>query len=112
MPLDLNVVLGPDNIVLDADPAPPPWGTATSPIEFLSHVCCGKTAGWIEMPFGTKVGLGPGHIMLLGDPVPTAQKGSTAPLPHDFWPMSIVAKQSPISATAEHLLLPCDAIQA
>jgi len=47
-----------------------------------------------------EVGLGPGHIALDGDPAPPPQKG-TAP---NFRPMSIVAKRSPISATAEPLL--------
>jgi len=49
------------------------------------------------MPLGTEVGLGPGDIVLDRDPAPQG----TAP---NFWPMSIVAKRSPISATAEHLL--------
>jgi len=53
------------------------------------------------MPFGTEVDLGPGDIVLDGDPAPP--KGGTAP-PPTFWPMSIVAKRSPISATAELLL--------
>jgi len=48
------------------------------------------------MPLGKEVGLGPGHIVLDGDPALTA-----AP-PH-FRPMPIVAKRSPISATAELL---------
>ena len=47
------------------------------------------------------VGLGPGHIVLHGDPRPPPLKRGTSP---NFWPMSIVAKRSPISATAEHLL--------
>jgi len=34
---------------------------AESP-QFLAHVCCGQTAGWIKMPFGREVGIGPGHI--------------------------------------------------
>jgi len=51
------------------------------------------------MPLGTKVGLGPGHIVLHGDPAPP--EGAQL---HNFRPMSIVAKRSPISATAEHLL--------
>ena len=53
------------------------------------------------MPLGKEVGLGPGHIVLDGDPVrtqPAQQLLST------FWPMSIVAKRSPILATAELLL--------
>jgi len=53
------------------------------------------------MPLGKEVGLGPGHIVLYGDPVGT--QPSTAAPPH-FRPMSIVAKQSPNSATAELLL--------
>jgi len=50
------------------------------------------------MPLGKEVGLGSGHIVLDGDPAPTA-----AP-PH-FRPMPIVAKRSPISATAELLYI-------
>ena len=52
------------------------------------------------MPLGKEVGLGPGHIVLDGDPVGT-QPATAAP-PH-FRPMPIVAKLSPISATAELL---------
>jgi len=49
------------------------------------------------MPLGKEVGLGPGHIVLDGDPALTAA-------PPYLWPMPIVAKRSPISATAELLL--------
>ena len=46
-----------------------------------------------------EVGLGPGDIVLdMGTQVPP-QKG--APQPPTFRPVSVVAKQSPISATAE-----------
>ena len=62
---------------------------------------CGQTVGWIKMPLGKVVGLGPGYIVLDGDPVGT-QPPTAAP-PH-FWHMPIVAKRSPISATAELLL--------
>jgi len=55
---------------------------------------------WIKMLPGQEVGLGPGHIVLQGDPAPP-QKGAQA---SNFRPMSIEAKRSPISATAEHLL--------
>jgi len=51
------------------------------------------------MPLGTKVGLGPGHIVFYGDPAPQEKRGHNP----DFLSMSIVAKRSPISATAEHL---------
>jgi len=52
------------------------------------------------MPLGAEVGLGPRNIALDGDPAPP--KVAQRP---NFRPMSIVAKRSPTSATAEHLLL-------
>ena len=58
-------------------------------------------AKWLngsKMPLGTELGLGPCQIVLDGDPAPP-KRGKAA----QFWPMPIVAKQSPISATAEHL---------
>jgi len=90
------VGLGPGNIVLDTDPAsPPPRGTALTP----NFVCCGQTAGWMKMPLGTNVSLDPGRIVLHGEPAPLPK---VAHLPC-FRPMAIVAKWSPILATAEHL---------
>jgi len=53
------------------------------------------------MPLGTKVGLGPGHIVSHGDPASPSIRGTA----HNFWPVSTVAKRSPISATAEHLFI-------
>jgi len=53
------------------------------------------------MPLGTEVGLGTGDILLDGDPAPPKWGNSTPSL----WPMSIVAKQSPISETAELLFI-------
>ena len=47
-----------------------------------------------------EVGLGPGNIVLDGDPAPLTESDTAAPT---FRPMSIVAKWSPISATAELL---------
>jgi len=52
------------------------------------------------MPLGMKVGLGPGHIALAGVQL-SLRKGHNSPHP-TFLP--IVARQSPISATAELLL--------
>jgi len=52
------------------------------------------------MPLGKEVGLGPGHIVLDGDPVGTLPPSPQQPL-HTFRPMSVVAKRSPVSATAE-----------
>jgi len=71
------------------------WGTA--PSQFSAHVRCGHA--WIKMPLGREVGLGPGDIVLDGDPAPPKRGQPACPI---FGP-SIVAKQSPISATAEHL---------
>jgi len=126
-------------------PSSPSSKRGQSP-QFLAHVCCGQTAGWIKMPLGTMVGLGPGSIVLDADPAPpprgtapkfrpcllwpnswmdedaTRYEGRPRSRPHcvtwgpsfpsqkvfwgitpDFRPMSIVAKRSPISATAYHL---------
>jgi len=49
------------------------------------------------MPLGTEVGLGPDDIALDGDPAPV-EGGTAAPT---FRPMYIVAKRSPITATAD-----------
>jgi len=46
---------------------------------------------------GTKVGFGPGDLVLDGDPA-LPERDTAVPT---FRPMSIVAKRSPISATAE-----------
>ena len=109
-----EVDLGPGDVVLDGDPAPPPpnrgrtlpnfcpcllcqngwmdqdptwyggrprprphsarWGPSSPPQkgaephpQFLAHVCCGQTAGWIKMPLSMEVGLSPAHIVLHGD---------------------------------------------
>jgi len=45
------------------------------PSQFLAHVCCGQTAGWIKMPLGREVGLNPGDIVLDGDPALLHKKG-------------------------------------
>jgi len=86
MKLGKQVGLGPGQIVLDGDPAPPQKGYSP---QFSAHVYCGQTARWINMPLGTEVGLGPGDFVLHGYPGSTP-KGGTAP---NFRPMSIVAKR-------------------
>jgi len=70
----------------------------------VTLVYCGRTVGWIKkkLKLGMEVGLGPGHIVSDGDPAPP--KRGTVP---NFRAMSIVAKRSPISATAEHLFRWC-----
>ena len=96
--------LGPGHIVLDGDPPTPPphqkrGHSSPPPAPNSAHVCCGQTAGRINMPLGTEAGLGPGDTVLEGDPAPP-KKGHSTPT---FRPMSIVAKRSPLSATAEIL---------
>ena len=77
MPLGTEVGLGPGDVVLDGDQAPPKKGTAP---QFSAHVCCGQTAGYIRVPVGTEVvGLGLGDIVIWG------------PTPPQFLSMSIVA---------------------
>ena len=97
MKLGKQVGLGPGHIVLDGDLAPPPKRGVEPQI--LAYVYCGQMTGSIKMPLGImEVGLDPGHIVTWGSSSP---KRGTAP--PDFRPMCIVAKRSPISATAEHL---------
>jgi len=50
------------------------------------------------MKLDIEVGLCLGDIVLDGHPAPPAERGTAAPT---LWPMSVVAKQSPISETAE-----------
>jgi len=45
--------------------------------QFLAHVYCSQTAGWIKVPFGTEVNLGPGDVVL--DGVAAPPKRGTAP---------------------------------
>ena len=66
-------------------------GRAPSP-QFLAHVYCGQTAGWIKTPLGTEVDLGPGHFVLDGFPA-IGERGTADP---SFPPM-------PIAATVAHL---------
>jgi len=54
------------------------------------------------MPLGVEVSLGQGHIVLDGlETQPAPEKSTAAPL----FSADVYCSQSPISATAEHLLL-------
>ena len=78
MPLDMQVGLGPGDIVLDGyGAAPQKRGTAAP--HFSAHVYYGETAGWIRIPLFTEVCLGPGNIVLYGDPT-LHGKGHSSPL--------------------------------
>jgi len=67
MPFGVEVGLCPDHFMLDGDPAPP-RKKGTAPTQFLAHVYCGQTTGWIKMPLGREVDLGPGDVVLDGVP--------------------------------------------
>jgi len=76
------------------------WGSSysqkeehTHPTQFLAHVCCGQTSGWMKTPLATEVDLDPGHIVLNGVPA-LRERGTAAPFfgPFILWP------RSPISA--------------
>ena len=99
MPLGMEVGLGPGDFVFDGDPATRRTEGTPTTTQFLAHVYCGQTAGWMKTPLGTEVDLGPGHIVL--DGVPALRETGTA-APHHFGPCLLWAR-SPISATAELL---------
>jgi len=99
MPLGMDVGLGPGNFVFDRDPATPRKKGTPTPTEFLAHVYCGQTAGWMT-PLGTEVNLGGGHIVL--DGVPGPAKGAQQQPPPLFGPC-LLWPRSPISATADLL---------
>jgi len=54
--------------VFDGDPGTP--RKRAHPTQFLVHVYCGQTAGWIKMPLGTEVNLGAGDVVLIGVAAP------------------------------------------
>jgi len=67
----------------------------------ITLMYCGQTVGWIKMSLGTEVGLCSSDIVLDGNPAPPTKRDTVAPT---FRPMTIVAKRSPISGTAEVLV--------
>jgi len=56
MHLCMEVGLGPDDIVLDLDSAPPSPKKGQSP-QFSAHLYCSQTAGCIKIPLGMEVDL-------------------------------------------------------
>ena len=68
-------------------PSSPSSKRGQSP-QFLAHVYCGQTAGWIKIPLGTEVGLDPGNIVL--DVRYRSPKGTQPP---HFRRMSVVTKR-------------------
>jgi len=76
------------------------WQHNMSRILYVTLVYCGQMVAWIRRPLGTKVV--PSRTVLDGDQAPP--NGERHSCPSTFLPMSIVAKRSPILATAELLL--------
>jgi len=113
MSLGMVVGLGPGHVVLDGHPAPPSplqkGGTAPFSAHMLwPNAWMDQDATWYRgrprsrrhrVRWGTQSRR---HCVSWG---PSSPKRDTAPT---FRPMSLVAKRSPISATAEHLFrMPC-----
>jgi len=86
MPLGMEVGLGPDNFVLDGDPAPPPQKGGQSPARNfrpMSIVAKRLDGSRWHLILGTEMGLDPGHIVLDGNPVfppQTRKKGDRSPI--------------------------------
>jgi len=66
MPLGMEVGLGPNHFLFVGDPAPSQKKRAQPLTQFLAHIYCGQTAGWIKTRIGTDVNLGPGDVVLDG----------------------------------------------
>jgi len=110
--LGVEVGLGPDDIVLNGDPAPPPQrGTAH---QFSAHVCCGQTAGWIKMPPGRSR---PRRHCVRRGPSLSLEKGGTAAphfLAHVYcgqtarWikmPLGMEEGLAPLAQSSDHTVL-------
>ena len=83
MALSMEVGLDPGDFVFDGDPVTPRTEGTPTTTQFLAHVYCDQTAGWMKAPRGTEVDLGLGQIVL--DGVPRLRETGTEP-PHLFGP--------------------------
>jgi len=94
--MEVDVGLG-DSVLWGPRSLPKMRGTAPQ----FWHMYSGKTAGWIKIPLGAEVDLDPRpHCVRWGPARPRKEAQQFTPL----WLMSVVAKRSPMSATAELLL--------
>ena len=103
MKLDMEVALGPGHIVLDGGPSSPPPNRAQPRPIF--GPCLLWPNGWMDQDatwYGGRPRPRP-HGVRWGSSFPLPRKRHSSPSPY-FRPMSVVAKQSPISASAEQLL--------
>jgi len=90
MKLSVQVGLGPSHIVLDGDPPPP-----------IFDPCLLWPNGWLDQDATCYRGRPRPRRHCVRWGLSSPKRGTTP----NFWPMSTVAKWSPISATAEHLFL-------
>jgi len=65
--------------VFNGDPATPRRKGTTILTQFLTHVYCGQTGGWIKMTLGTEVNVGLGDVVLDGVAAPHP-KGAQPPV--------------------------------
>jgi len=101
MPLGMDVGLRPGRIVLDRDPAPPKKsGTAFPNFRPMSVVVKRLDGSGIQDATRYEGMPRPMPRCVRCETSSSAKRGT----PSNFRPMSFVAKRSPISATAEHLL--------
>ena len=82
MSLGMEVGLGPDDFVLDRDPAPPSPKGGRAPKKFSAHVYCGQKAGWMKLVLGWHGGRPqPRRLCVRWGPSPLPQRGQS-PLPN------------------------------
>ena len=89
MPLGTEVGLGPYDIVLDGDPAPPSPKREQTPSPIFPPCLLSVVAKrWMDqVTLDTEVGLGPGHIVLYRGTAPLPKKGQPPIFgPCLFWP--------------------------
>ena len=94
MALGMEVGFGPGDFVFDRNPATPGTEGTPSTTQFLAHVYCGQTAGWMKTPLGTEVDFGPGHTVLDGGLSSPQKRHSSLT---SFRVMSIVATVAHLS---------------
>ena len=98
MPLGTEVCHGPGDIALDGDTAPPPLKRGTAP---LFGSCLLWPNGWMDQDATCYGGRPRPRPRCVRWGCSSPKKAHTP----NFRPTSILAKQSPISAAAEHLYL-------
>jgi len=101
MPLGMEVGLSPGHIVLDGDPAHPPPQEGGTTLSFWPMSIVTKRLGGPKRHLVGRKASAQATLCYMGIQLP--QKGHSP----QFRPMYIVAKRSPISATAEHLFWIC-----